>query len=80
MTNTCSILHEINIKYLDHIIRNTVSTAKFLTKGFLYLLVSQARQSEQTEGRQRQPPKCTVCKHPMKGHKNVATCPKNKKI
>ena len=27
--------------------------------------------------KERQAPKCSVCKQPMKGHKNVADCPKN---
>ena len=27
----------------------------------------------------RNPPKCTLCKQPMKGHKNVTNCPRNQK-
>lgn len=26
----------------------------------------------------RNAPKCKMCKQPMKGHKNVASCPRNK--
>ncbi|XP_028418518.1 uncharacterized protein LOC114543922 [Dendronephthya gigantea] len=29
--------------------------------------------------KQRNAPKCRLCKQPMKGHKNVVDCPKNKK-
>jgi hypothetical protein len=27
----------------------------------------------------RAKPHCSICKNPMKGHKNITTCPKNQK-
>ena len=34
----------------------------------------------QNQGRkQRAKPTCSVCKNPMKGHKNIANCPKNQR-
>ena len=44
-----------------------------------FILVPTSVRADPAAGKQRNPPKCTLCKQPMKGHKNVTSCPRNKK-
>ena len=49
-----------------------------ITKSFISLITIVPKVSAKKK-KERQPPKCSLCKQPMKGHKNVPNCPRNKK-
>ena len=50
----------------------------------MFLLVEEpetlaAEETSADQRKERAKPCCSACKNPMKGHKNVSNCPKNKK-
>lgn len=51
----------------------------FFSFSFLVAEVPQDGPAIESTNTTRARPSCSLCKKPMKGHKNVADCPKNRK-
>ena len=74
-TNPGNIKQNKEIKLRNKGIGYWVILILFLTVSSILTVENQGPSTRKT----RAQPKCSICKEPMKGHKNVINCPKNQK-
>ena len=81
LTNHFSYPGLISLEGKQKVTVNLCMVKKNAHELYIHISVAEVQEPEQgnTRTASKTPKRCSLCRHPMKGHSKVSTCPKNQK-